>query len=119
MRKIAANYILLPGFEFVKNGYIVLKDGMVVDVVNTGERSGKFLVSNSMGGCLLTIVYDSISCGLPVIRFVRKSFNYIGKIRHTGMVSPLFKGLIFPISFGLRNPGSYTCAKLNTKINEK
>ena len=36
MRKIAANYILLPGFEFVKNGYVVLKDGMVVDVVNTG-----------------------------------------------------------------------------------
>ena len=36
MRKIAANYILLPGFEFVKNGYVVLKDG-------------KFLVSNSMG----------------------------------------------------------------------
>ena len=33
MRKIAANYILLPGFEFVKNGYVVLKDGMVVDVV--------------------------------------------------------------------------------------
>ena len=31
MRKIAANYILLPGFEFVKNGYVVLKDGMVVD----------------------------------------------------------------------------------------
>ena len=26
MRKIAANYILLPGFEFVKNGYVVLKD---------------------------------------------------------------------------------------------
>ena len=36
MRKIAANYILLPGFEFVKNGYVVLKDGKVVDVVNTG-----------------------------------------------------------------------------------
>ena len=49
MRKIAANYILLPGFEFVKNGYVVLKDGKVVDVVNTEARSGKFLVSNSMG----------------------------------------------------------------------
>ena len=36
MRKIAANYILLPGFEFVKNGYVVLKGGKVVDVVNTG-----------------------------------------------------------------------------------
>ena len=46
MRKIAANYILLPGFEFVKNGYVVLKDGKVMDVVNTG--GGKFLVSNSM-----------------------------------------------------------------------
>ena len=44
MRKIAANYILLPGFEFVKNGYVVLKDGMVVDVVNTGgEITGNSL----------------------------------------------------------------------------
>ena len=24
MRKIAANYILLPGFEFVKNGYVTV-----------------------------------------------------------------------------------------------
>lgn len=119
MRKIAANYILLPGFEFVKNGYVVLKDGMVVDVVNTGGEIREIPCLEFYGGCLLTIVYDSISCGLPVIRFVKKFFNYIGKIRHAGMVLPLFKGLIFPISSGLRNPGSYTCAKLNTKINEK
>lgn len=39
MRKIAANYILLPGFEFVRR-YVVLKSGKVVDVVNTGGEIG-------------------------------------------------------------------------------
>ena len=38
MRKIAANYILLPGFEFVKNGYVVLKGGKVVDVAEFERR---------------------------------------------------------------------------------
>ena len=116
MRKIAANYILLPGFEFVKNGYIVLKDGMVVDVVNTGGEIREIPCLEFYGGMLVDdrvrqhIVW---SPGDPIREKILQLY------RDTGMVSPLFKGLIFPISFGLRNPGSYTCAKLNTKINEK
>ena len=105
MRKIAANYILLPGFELVKNGYVVLKDG-------------KFLVSNSTGECLLTILYGKISSGLPVIRFVKKFYNYTKGILCVGMALPLFKGLILPVLSGCRNPGLYICVKLNTKINE-
>ena len=38
MRKIAANYICLPGFPFVKNGYVILEQGRVKDVVDTGGR---------------------------------------------------------------------------------
>mgnify|MGYP000133320383 FL=1 len=53
MRKIAANYILLPGFEFVKNGYIVLKDGMVVDVVNTGGEIREIPCLEFYGGMLV------------------------------------------------------------------
>lgn len=36
MRKIAANYILLPGFELIHNGYVVLADERVMEVVDTG-----------------------------------------------------------------------------------
>ena len=38
MRKIAANYICLPGFPLVKNGYVILEQGRVKDVVDTGGR---------------------------------------------------------------------------------
>lgn len=53
MRKIAANYILLPGFEFVKNGYVVLKDGKVVDVVNTGGEIREIPCLEFYGGMIV------------------------------------------------------------------
>ena len=36
MRKIAANYIFLPGYPLVRNGYVVIDGQNGVDVVNTG-----------------------------------------------------------------------------------
>lgn len=36
MRKIASNYIYLPGFPLVKNGYVIWDSGSVADVVDTG-----------------------------------------------------------------------------------
>lgn len=36
MRKIAANYIFLPAYPLVKNGYVEWNDGMVLKVVDTG-----------------------------------------------------------------------------------
>ena len=53
MRKIAANYILLPGFEFVKNGYVVLKDGKVMDVVNTGGEIREIPCLEFYGGMIV------------------------------------------------------------------
>lgn len=112
MRKIAANYILLPGFEFVKNGYVVLKDGRVEEVVNTGGQSMKFLVLNSMGGCLLTIVCGKIWCGFRGIVFVTRFLNCIKITYFVGMGLLSFKGLILQISSGHRKPGLYICAKV-------
>ena len=45
------------------------------------------------------LVFDSILSGFPVIRFVRKFFNYTGKVRYVEMALPLFKGLILPCYF--------------------
>lgn len=36
MRKIAANYILLPGYPLVKNGYVMVEGRRIEDVVDTG-----------------------------------------------------------------------------------
>lgn len=36
MRKISANYIFLPAYPLVKNGYVVWNEGIVVDVIDTG-----------------------------------------------------------------------------------
>lgn len=35
MRKIAANYIFLPHYPLVKQGYVVLEEGKVKEVVDT------------------------------------------------------------------------------------
>ena len=71
MRKIAANYILLPGFEFVKNGYVVLKDGKVMDVVNTGGEIREIPCLEFYGGIpgdsirekILQLYRESEVCG--------------------------------------------------------
>lgn len=36
VRKIASNYIFLPGYPLMKNGYVYMENGRVKDVVDTG-----------------------------------------------------------------------------------
>lgn len=35
-RKIAANYLFVPGYPLLRNGYVVVEDGRVVEAVDTG-----------------------------------------------------------------------------------
>ena len=52
-RKIAANYIFLPGFPLVKNGYVVWEDGEVTDVVDTGGRIREIQGLEFYGGMIV------------------------------------------------------------------
>ena len=53
MRKIAANYICLPGFPLVKNGYVILEQGWVKDVVDTGGRIREIQGLEFYGGLIV------------------------------------------------------------------
>lgn len=53
MRKVAANYICLPGKPLVKNGYVVLKEGMPVEVVDTGGVVTEIAGLEFYGGMLV------------------------------------------------------------------
>ena len=59
MRKIAANYICLPGFPLVKNGYVILEQGRVKDVVDTGGRIREIQGLEFYGG-LIVAAYVAI-----------------------------------------------------------
>lgn len=53
MRKIAANYIFLPGFSLVKNGYVVISEPGEVTVVDTGGRLTEIAGLEFYGGLLV------------------------------------------------------------------
>lgn len=53
MRKIAANYICLPGFPLVKNGYVILEQGRVKEVVDTGGQIREIQGLEFYGGLIV------------------------------------------------------------------
>ena len=60
MRKIAANYICLPGFPLVKNGYVILEQGRVKDVVDTGGRIREIQGLEFYGGLIVAAMWRLI-----------------------------------------------------------
>ena len=75
MRKIAANYICLPGFPLVKNGYVILEQGRVKDVVDTGGRIREIQGLEFYGG-LIVAAY--------VTRRRRFAFTLVGRDLSSG-----------------------------------
>jgi len=53
MRKIAANYIFLPGFPLTKNGYVVLPDAGPAEVVDTGGQIREMAGLEFYGGLIV------------------------------------------------------------------
>lgn len=53
IRKIASNYVFLPDHPLLKNGYVVLKEGRILDVVDLGGRIREIAGLEFYGGMLL------------------------------------------------------------------
>lgn len=54
MRKIAANYVFLPGKPLLKQGYVVWDDGAVREVVDTGGELREIHGLEFYGGMLVS-----------------------------------------------------------------
>ncbi len=65
MRRIAANYILLPGYPLVKAGYVVLDGKKVVDVIDTGGKIREIQGLEFYGGM---IIAGDLSGEIPLLK---------------------------------------------------
>lgn len=65
LRKIAANYIFVPGYPLVKNGYVVLENGRIADVVDTGGVIQEIQGLEFYGGMLVTDMLLTMKIKLP------------------------------------------------------
>lgn len=79
MRKIAANYIFLPGFPVVKNGYVVLEGKRIEEVVDTGgvireipglEFYGGMLVAGYLAG-----MRSADKQGMKILPFLEEQYQ--------------------------------------------
>ena len=53
VRKIAANYIYLPGFPLMKNGYVVYDSSRPVEVIDTGSAIREIQGLEFYGGMIV------------------------------------------------------------------
>lgn len=73
MRKIASNYIYLPHYPLIKNGYVVWDGAQIVDVVDTGgcmkEIQGlEFYGGLIVAGYVMGAQFEGNGYILPVVR---------------------------------------------------
>ncbi|MDL2231716.1 hypothetical protein LJB85_03150 [Porphyromonadaceae bacterium OttesenSCG-928-L07] len=78
MRKIASNYIYLPGFPLIKNGYLVMDQNTVIDVVDTHGvikefHSLEFYGGMIVDGQLLNAKMDHLT-GKDIISFLDQEY---------------------------------------------
>lgn len=86
VRKIAANYIYLPGFPLVKNGYVVLGGTMVPEVVDTGGRMKEIAGLEFYGGMIVPdYIVEYQACFRPggeILPLLEQCFAERGNICH-------------------------------------
>lgn len=77
MRKIAANYILLPGFPLIKNGYAILKEEGVEAVDTEGvirEMAGMEFYGGLLVPAYIREYENSFSCGDKMLPLLKQYF---------------------------------------------
>lgn len=82
-RKIAANYIFLPGFPLTKNGYVVLEEGKAAAVVDTGEEIREIQGLEFYGGWIVAscaLAFQSeLKAGDSLVPWLRKLYDRCGE----------------------------------------
>lgn len=93
MRKIASNYILLPGSPLVKNGYVVLDAICMTEVVNTGGVIREIQGLEFYGGMIVSACLTAGDVHFPVgVDMVEWLTEYYKTSTSTGEGVALIKG---------------------------
>lgn len=78
-RKIAANYIFLPGFPLVRQGYVVLEEGRVKEVVDMGGEIHEIAALEFYGGMLVAGYVEeelpALEEDMPLLPFLEKCYQ--------------------------------------------
>lgn len=86
MRKIAANYIFLPGYALVKNGYVVLEGTKVVEVVNTDGILREIQGLEFYGGMIVSATLCGKNCreraGMSLLTFLAEAYRQMVEPEH-------------------------------------
>ncbi|MCM1031767.1 MAG: hypothetical protein NC410_10070 [Oscillibacter sp.] len=79
MRKIAANYVFLPGLPLLRQGYVVWEDGAIRDVVDTGGELREIHGLEFYGGMLVSAALlkrqGSWQAGQPLLPFLTECYK--------------------------------------------
>lgn len=79
MRKIAANYVFLPGYPLLRLGYIVWEEGGIKDVVDTGGKLHEICGMEFYGGMIVSaVVYEKCDLwekGQPLLSFLSGAYG--------------------------------------------
>ncbi|MEG0796589.1 MAG: hypothetical protein RR397_08830 [Odoribacter sp.] len=83
IRKIAANYIYIPGFPLTKNGYVIVENGKVT-VVDTGGKIREIAGLEFYGGMIVPDYVkenkDLFCVGAPFLPVLEKLLTEKGMV---------------------------------------
>lgn len=92
-RKIAANYIFLPGFPLTKNGYVILKESGLAEVVDTNGEIREMAGLEFYGGLIVPDYIqkytDRFQVGMQMLPELEKLF---GEYEHISFELAIIEG---------------------------
>lgn len=89
MRKIAANYVFLPGVPLLRQGYVVWEDGAIRKVVDTGGELREIHGLEFYGGMLVSAVLlekrGSWQAGQSLLPFLTECYRDADRTAAVGL----------------------------------